>query len=82
MLRARLARPQDELFRAVPVGVDVDEELQTGLGQPRETEVGDLDGLSLLGREDDAGLGEPVYRVRLSLTELALVDHAPTIGAR
>src|SRR4029079_8204035 len=66
---------------AVAVGVDIDDELQAGLGEPREAEVGDLDGLTLLGRQDDAHLGELVDRVQLGIPALALVDHLRNISA-
>ncbi len=43
VLGAGLTGVEDELLRAVAVGVDVDEELQPDLAQPREAEVGHLD---------------------------------------
>src|SRR5688572_3084978 len=55
VLRTRLARVEDELLRAVPVGVHVDEELKARLAEPPEPEVRDLDRRTLLVRDHDAG---------------------------
>ena len=54
VLWAGLAREQDEFLGAAAVGVDVDQQLQPGLGQPAQTEVGDLDLGPLGGGERDA----------------------------
>ena len=58
VLGADLAREQDELLRAHAVRVDVDDDLHAGLLEPAEPEVGHLDRVSLVGREDDAGVGQ------------------------
>ena len=75
MLGARLAGKQHELLRADAVGVHVDDDLEPGLLELGEAEVGDLD-LALLGRgEDDAGLRERRGRARLRLLDLGLRQH-------
>src|SRR4051812_34157317 len=58
VLRAQLAGEEHELLRADAFGVHVDDELEAGLLEPPEPEVGDLDLLPLRRRQDDARLGE------------------------
>jgi len=58
MLGAGLTREHDQLLRANPLGIDVDDDLQPDLVEPRQTEIGDLDRLALDRREDDAGCRE------------------------
>src|ERR1051325_11746339 len=63
VLRAELPGIEHELLGAVPVGVDVHEHQQALFAQPAEAEVGDLDLLPLLRRQDDTGLGEPLRSI-------------------
>ena len=58
MLRARLAREHDELLRADPLGVHVDDDLQAPALELAEAEVGHLDRLLLGRRQHDPGLGQ------------------------
>ena len=55
VLGADLPGEEDELLRADPVGVDVDDDLQADLLEPAEAEVGDLDRGPLGGSQDDPG---------------------------
>ena len=73
VLRARLAREQQQLLRAVAVGVDVGEEDQALPLEVAEAEVGELDPLDLLGRQDDPGRRELVRgAARLTASPAAL----------
>jgi hypothetical protein len=58
VLGATLVGEQDELLRAHPIGVHVDDDLQSDLVEPAQTEVRDLDVLALMRRQNDAGLDE------------------------
>ena len=72
VLGATLVREQHELFRAHAVGVDVDDDLQSDLVEPAQTEIRDLDLLALVRRQHDAGRVEHGRRplARLGLGHL------------
>src|SRR6476661_5260892 len=76
VLRARLARVEDELLGAIAIRVDVDEQLQADLPQPAEAEVGDLDLGALCVRQLDARRAELLDRVGLRLLLFLARDHA------
>src|SRR5437899_2439076 len=76
VLRARLARVQHELLRAVAVRVRVDEQLESDVAQPREAEVRHLDRRTLLVRDRDPGRLELRGRVDTRLVQLRPRDHA------
>src|SRR5439155_20785676 len=58
VLRTDLAREEHELLRAHPLGVHVGQELQPGLLESAEPEIGHLDRVPLGGCEHDAGAGQ------------------------
>ena len=76
VLGAGLARVEDELLRAVAVGVHVDQHEQADLAQTREAEVRDLDRRPIGVGEHDAGRLELFCRVGLSLAQFPLRDHS------
>src|SRR6478752_1958882 len=76
VLRARLARVEDELLGAIAIRVDVDEQLQADLPQPAEAEVGDLDLGALCVGQLDARRAELLDRVGLRLLLFLARDHA------
>src|SRR5438874_11263256 len=58
VLRTTLVREQHKLLRADAIRVHVDDNLQSDLVEPAQTEVSDLDLLALSRRQHDAGLFE------------------------
>ena len=80
VLRAGLVGEEDELLRAVAVGVHVDEQLQADLPEPGEAEVRDLDRRALGLRDREPGRLQLLGRICLRLAELQLGDHVS--GAR
>ena len=67
MLRAQLAGEEDELLRADAVGVHVDDDLKADLLEPAEPEVGHLDRVTLVRRQDDARVREQLGRAQARL---------------
>src|SRR3954471_14002988 len=76
MLRAALVRKQDELFCAHAVGIHVDDDLQSDFLESAETEVRNLDALTLTRRQRDPCL---VQHGRRPLARLAFV-HGVILG--
>ncbi len=80
MLGARLARIEDELLRAVAVGVDVGEQHQAGLTQPGQAEVSHLDRVAFGGRQPDPGGVQLLGGIGLGFPLLVARDHVVAPG--
>src|SRR4029079_3599629 len=77
MFRAPLVREHDELLCAHAVGIHVDADLQADFLESVETEVRNLDALTLARRQDDSGL---VEHGRRTLARLAF-GHGVILGS-
>ena len=75
MLGARLAGEQHQLLGADTLRIDVDHQLQSGLLELAEPEVGHLDLPLLGGRQDDAGIRKGRDRTHLCLLDLGPCQH-------
>jgi hypothetical protein len=82
VLRAGLARKQDQLLGAHALRVHIGEQLQALLLQRAQAEVGDLDVCGLVRREHDAGPIKVVTRAALRLVKLLPRNHGRVIPDR
>jgi hypothetical protein len=77
VFRARLPLPgkQNQLPGAIPVVVDIDDQLQARPFEVIQPEVGDFEPATLLVRQEDARPKEHFCRTLLCLRDLVLCHH-------
>ena len=82
VLRTDLAREHRDLLRGDPLRVHVDDDLQAGLLQLRQAEVGNLDRGALGIRQHDSRLGEYLRRSLARLGEFLSGQHESLPGLK